>query len=146
MHQLPGSTLAKAMAWQLEPDRLQAITWTNADSLSTGSCRTNLSEIGIIIQCLSYKKMNVNMSSYCLSLKVLIIFIICYYHVSVIEPGREATWAKQGQCHGWWCPGSLAHQVIMGHSIDKIKQEVPCLFSKQISITWTWSILRYNYT
>ena len=47
----------------LSPVRRQAITWTNADSLSIGPLETNFSQIPIEIQNFSFMKIHVNMSS-----------------------------------------------------------------------------------
>ena len=47
----------------LAPVRCQVITWTNADLLSIGPFWTYLSEIWIIIQTFSFKKMHLTMAS-----------------------------------------------------------------------------------
>ena len=60
----------------LSPGRHQAIIWNNAGILLTGPLGTNLSEILIVINAFSFKKMRFNMSSgkwrqFCLGLNVL---------------------------------------------------------------------------
>ena len=47
----------------LSPVRRHAITWTNADLLSTGLLGTSFSEIWIGILSFSFKKMHLKMSS-----------------------------------------------------------------------------------
>ena len=60
----------------LSPGRHQAIIWTNAGILLTGPLGTNFSEILIVIQTFSFKKMDLKISSakwrpFCLGLNVL---------------------------------------------------------------------------
>ena len=60
----------------LLPGRRQAIIWTNAGILLTGTLETNFNEISIKIRIFSFKKMGLNMSSvkwqpFCLGLNVL---------------------------------------------------------------------------
>ena len=60
----------------LSPGQRQAIFWTSAEILLTGSLATNFSEILIEIQTFSFKKMQLKMSSakwrpFCLGLNVL---------------------------------------------------------------------------
>ena len=47
----------------LSPERRQAIIWTNAGILLIGPLGTNFSEILILIQIFSFKKMHLKMSS-----------------------------------------------------------------------------------
>ena len=61
----------------LSPGRRQAIIWNNAGLLLIEPLGTNFSEISIVIQTFSFKKMHLNMSSakwrpFCLGLNVLI--------------------------------------------------------------------------
>ena len=60
----------------LSPGQRQAIIWTNAGILSIGPLGTNFSEILIVINTFSFKKIHLKMSSaiwrpFCLSLNVL---------------------------------------------------------------------------
>ena len=60
----------------LSPGRHKAIIWTNAGILLIGPLGTNFSEIVIVIQTFSFKKMHLKMSSakwrpFCLGLNVL---------------------------------------------------------------------------
>ena len=62
----------------LLPERHQAIIWTNAGTLFTGTLGTNFSEILSKIHIFSFKKMNLKMLSvkwqpFCLCLNVLIL-------------------------------------------------------------------------
>ena len=76
MHHWTRSALVQPSGNGLAPFRRQAITWTNADLLSSGLLGTNFSEILIKIHTFSFKKMHLKMLSakwraFCLGLKVL---------------------------------------------------------------------------
>ena len=72
----------------LSPGRRQAIIWTNAGILLIGPLGRNVSEISIVIQTFSFKKMNLSMSfakwrPFCLGLNVLMKLDVLYIKPSI---------------------------------------------------------------
>ena len=75
MHICVGKLTITGSDYGLSPGQCQAIIWTNAGILLTGTSGTNLSQILIRIHTFSFKKMHLKMSSakwrpFCLGLNV----------------------------------------------------------------------------
>ena len=99
----------------LSPGRRQAIIWNNAGLLLIAPLGTNFSEISIVIQIFSFKKMHVNMSSakwrpFCLGLNVLTHQSLLMPY-SIIDLGQhcdyiESIWLRLHRCDclvNWFC-------------------------------------------
>ena len=82
----------------LSPGRHQAIIWNNAGLLLIEPLGTNFSEISIVIQTFSFKKIHLNMSSakwrpFCLGLNVLI------HQWQLDSPHKGPIMQKTFPCH-----------------------------------------------
>ena len=94
----------------LSPGRLYATIWTNTGILLIEPLGMNFSEMLIIIQASSFKKMNLKMPStkwhlFCLSLNVLIVYYL--QHHSCRGENRSSF-----ELENWWCFNRTVHLVF----------------------------------
>ena len=107
----------------LSPGRHQAITWTNVGILLIGPLRTNLSEILIGIQTVSFKKMHLKMSS--AKWRPFVSASMCWVQYVLWE---------LGQYHVYWCLGPVRPHVIRKYGSD-YTQDTQVF---QLTTTYQW--------